>query len=303
MTSSSSPEQSTRTRAWVARVVVWLAFIGTVIGFGPRAYTVLASRLDQHAQRSPMVELGLVGFVKRPAWLSEPLLLAVSRDLQPWLQGRMPILDEVSARKMLAGLRSVPWVEEARLERLFPDRFTVHFGLRRPVIAVRDAQGKPLCLCDRDGVTLPWVDGVELPLVVLRREGGAGTLACTLGEVANDERVPAAAAIAVEWRDEFVPLVPGCPRLLEIDTTNLGERWVRSCDYPEVRVHLQRDDGAAVVFGYDKPVGAVLPRVPVRTKAGVLRAILAEFPGLHGLVSGDLRFEVRWRTWLQPRQG
>jgi hypothetical protein len=295
------PRSSTHT--WVARAVVWIAFLGVAIGFGPSAYAVLAKRLDKHSQSSPLVDLDLVGFQKRPAWLGETLLLVISRDLQPWLNGRVPILDEVSARQLLAGLQSVPWVTETRLDRVFPDHFAVHFGLRQPVIAVRDGQGRPLCLCDRSGTVLPFVDGLELPVVVLRREGGADTLHSTFGEIANDDRALAAAAIAVEWRDQFAPLVPGGPKLIEIDTTNLGERWVRSPDYPEVRVHLQRDDGAAVIFGYDKPVGSVLPRVPVRAKAAVLRAILADFPGLHGLVSGDLRFEVRWRTWLQPRQG
>jgi hypothetical protein len=57
------------------------------------------------------------------------------------------------------------------------------------------------------------------------------------------------------------------------------------------------------VFGYGRPVGSARPRIPAATKATVLRAILAEFPGLAGLVAGDLRFEVRWRSWLQPRQG
>jgi hypothetical protein len=35
----------------------------------------------------------------------------------------------------------------------------------------------------------------------------------------------------------------------------------------------------------------------------VLRSVLAEFPGLQGLVAGDLRMTVRWRSLLQPRPG
>ena len=64
---------------------------------------------------------------------------------------------------------------------------------------------------------------------------------------------------------------------------------------------VRRDDGASVTFGYGRPVDSLLPRVPLDTKAAVLRSILIDYPGLHGLVAGDLRFEVRWRSWLQPR--
>ena len=189
------------------------------------------------------------------------------------------------------------------MERVFPDKFKVAFGLRRPVIAVRDETGKPLCLCDRNGIALPWVDDAGVPDVVLRREGGAQTMQGRAGEKAPDDRAIEAAAIAVEWRDELAPLVPGCPRLLEIDANNLALRWAKAPEYPEVRVRLQRQDGAPVVFGYDHPVGSKWPRVPVATKATVLKSVLQEFPGLNGLVSGDLRFERRWRSWLQPRQG
>jgi hypothetical protein len=299
-----------RLGAWLFRAAVWLGFLGVAIAFGPRAVSVLAARLGSGSKHSPQVDLDLVGFGARPDWLDGPLLLAVSRDLQPWLQGRLAILDENGARQLLAGLGTAPWVTEAGLERVFPDRFRVRFGLRRPVLAVRDAQGAPLCLCDRQGVVLPWVDGLQLPVTVLRREGGSGTLRGPAGEIASDDRVPAAAAIAVEWRDEFAPLVPGCPRLLEVDATNLGGRWIGGGDpgslelfYPEIRVVLQRSDGAPVVFGYDRPVGAVLSRVPVADKAAVLRSVLAEFPGLQGLVAGDLRMTVRWRSLLQPRPG
>jgi hypothetical protein len=297
-------------RAWLLRAAVWLGFLGVAIALGPRAVSVLAARLGSGSRHSPQVDLDLVGFAARPDWLDGPLLLAVSRDLQPWLQGRLAILDENGARQLLAGLGTVPWVADAGLERVFPDRFRVRFGLRRPVLAVRDSQGAPLCLCDRQGVVLPWVDGLQVPVTVLRREGGSGTLHGPAGEVAGDDRVPAAAAIAVEWRDEFAPLVPGCPRLLEVDTTNLGGRWALGGEpgslessYPEVRVVLQRNDGAPVVFGYDRPVGAVLARVPVADKAALLRAVLAEFPVLQGLVAGYLRRPVRWRSLLQPRQG
>lgn len=290
-------------RTWAIRIAVWSAFVLVAIAFGPRAVQVLASRVDVSSRNCPAVEFDRVGFVARPDWLSDDLLLAVSRDLQPFLNGSAPILDDAAARQLLAGLATVPWVEETRLERVFPDRFRVAFGLRRPVLSVRDELARPLCLVDRSGIALPWVDGAQLPTTMLRREGGVGTVRGRMGEVVDDDRVVAAAAIAVQWRDQLAPLVPDCPRLLEVDANNLGLRWVRSPEYPEVRVALARADGAPVVFGYGRPVGAALPCVAIDVKAKVLRAILAEHPALDGLVSGDLRFEMRWRAWLQPRQG
>ncbi len=295
--------ESSPGRAWAIRVAVWTAFALVAIAFGPRAVAVLASRVDRAEHNSPIVQFDRVGFVARPDWLADALLLAVSRDVQPYLVGSAPILDDQPARELLAGLTTVPWVEEARLERVFPDRFRVVFGLRRPVLAVRDELARPLCLVDRNGTALPWVDGTGLPNLVLRREGGSGTMRGRMGEVAGDDRVLAAVGVAVQWRDAIAPQVRDCPALLEVDTNNLGLRWVRSPEYPEVRVVLARGDGAPVVFGYGRPVGAALPCVPTVVKAKVLAAILQEHPGLEGLVAGDLRFELRWRSWLQPRQG
>ena len=288
---------------WIARIVVYTSFLVVATMFGPRAWSVLESRVSGASRHSPIVDRDRVALVARPDWLSGPLLTAVTRDLQVWLRGEAPILDDSAARELMAGLATVPWVEETRLERVFPDKFKVAFGLRRPVIAVRDESGKPLCLCDKNGIALPFVDGCELPDVVLRREGGSVSMEGRTGEKVVDDRVLAAAAIAVEWRDELAPLVPLCPRLLEVDANNLGLRWAKAPEYPEIRVRLQREDGAPVVFGYDHPVGSKWPRVPVATKAKVLNAALQEFPSLRGLVAGDLRFELRWRSWLQPRQG
>ena len=285
------------------RLCVWLVFFVVLFGWGPRALAVLRGRVAEAGKASPAVELDLVGFTRRPAWVDDRLLVAISRDLQPWLRGSMPILAEEPARELLRRLKKVSWVVDARLERQHPDQFRVRFGLRRPVLAVRDELQRPLCLVDRHAVALPWVDGLSLPNVVLRREGGGGTVLGDIGRPVPDERVVAAAAIAVEWRDQVAAKVPDCPRLLEVDTTNLGERWVRSPDYPEVRVGLRRRDGAKVMFGYGRPCDSPLPRVPASSKAAVLGRILAASPGLLGLVAGDLRFEVRWRSWLQPRQG
>lgn len=287
-------------RAWVARIVVVTAFAVTVWLCGPRAAQVLAARVDQAAKSSPKVLLDHVGFAGQPAWMDRPLLLAVATSLSPWLGDEVPILDDDSLRVLRDGLTTVPWVDEVVIERVFPDRLRVNFDLRRPVLAVRDADSAPLCLVDRNAIMLPWVD-TPLPVVYLHREGGSPTTEVVPGQPCGDGRVRAAAGIAVEWRDELAPLVVGCPPLVEVDTTNLGERWLRGPSYPEVRVKLARRDGAAVVFAYDRPVDSPLPRVPVTTKAEVLTKILERHPRLDGLVAGDLRLSRRWADYLQPR--
>ena len=288
------------TARWAVRIVVLGAFVATLLLCGPRAAAVLAAKLRPDPARSPAVELDRVGFAERPEWLDRPLLVAVSAAVAPFLSGEIPILDEEAARQLAVDLQSVAWIREVGIERVFPDRFRLRFDLRRPVIAVRDADGAPLCLADRDGIVLPFVD-TPLPVTFLHREGGAPTMATRLGEPAADARVRAAAAVAVEWRDQLVPLVTGCPRLVEVDATNLGERWLRGPSYPEIRVKLARHDGVPVVFAYDRPVDTPLPRVPVQTKATVLANILEQHPGLGRLVAGDLRFARRWADWLQPR--
>ncbi len=285
---------------WTLRAVVLAALGATLWLAGPRALDVVSARLDASARNSPLVELDRAGFVERPDWMDKPLLLAVSAALSPWLSDAVPILDDATILVLRDGLRSVPWVADARVERAFPDRLQVQLGLRRPVLAVRDGSGQPLCLVDRDGRMLPWVELV-LPVTFLFAEGGTATMDVKPGDIAPDPRVRAAAAIAVEWRDALAPQVSQCPALLEVDATNLGERWLRGPSYPEVRVKLARADGAGVVFAYDRPVDSALPRVPVQTKATVLGNVLREHPGLAGLVAGDLRFSRRWADYLQPR--
>ena len=286
----------------MARIVVLTAFGLTLWLYGPRAAEVLAARFEQAARLSPAVSLDRVGFAERPEWMDPPLLLAVSAALSPWLAEEVPILDEDMATRLREGLATVPWVREAAIERVFPDRFRLRLELRRPVLAVRDAAGKPLCLVDRNATMLPWVD-TPLPVTVLHREGGAGTMSVVEGQTASEPRVRVAAAITMEWQNELAPLVRDCPALLEVDATNLGERWAVGPNYPEVRVKLRRNDGAGVIFAYDRPVDSPLPRVPVQTKATVLGKILVEHPGLRGLVAGDLRMSQRWADWLQPRSG
>ena len=286
---------------WTLRIVVWAAFAATVWWCGPRAAEVLAGRFEQAERQSPLVALDQVGFRQRPEWLDTPLLLAVSQALSPWLSEDVPILDDATLRRLRLGLASVPWVEEASIERVFPDRLQLQLDLRRPVLAVRDADGAPVCLVDRQAIALPFV-ATPVPTMHLHREGDWPAAApIQPGQPIADPRVRAAVGIVLEWRDELAPAVAECPTLLEVDTTNLGERWMRGLGHAEIRVKLARRDGAGVVFQYDRPVDSALPRVPVATKATVLGKILAKHPGLDGLIAGDLRVSQRWEEYLQPR--
>lgn len=286
---------------WAVRVFVLAAFAVTLWLCGPRAAAVLAARLQLSPNHGPTVDLDQVGFLAQPDWMDRELLLAVSTALSPLLQQDLAILDEVAGRQLRDDLAAVPWVREVGIDRRMPDRLRLQLELRRPVLAVRGADGEPLCLVDADAIVLPWVD-TPLPVTFLHREGGPPGMANEPGRPAGDARVRTAAGIAVEWRDQVAPLVTGCPELVEIDATNLGERWLRGPSYPEIRVKLRRNDGGTVIFAYGRPVDSALPRVPVQTKAGVLANILARYPGLQGLVAGDLRLARRWADYLQPRE-
>ncbi|MCK5943263.1 MAG: FtsQ-type POTRA domain-containing protein, partial [Planctomycetes bacterium] len=268
---------------------------------GPRAAEVLAARFGSGAQPGPMVALDRVGFVARPDWLSDEMLLSVSETLSPWLSDEVGILDEPTAFRLRDGLQATPWVREVRVERAFPDRFRLHLELRRPRLSVHAADDLPLCLVDEDGCMLPWMR-TTLPRVRLYREGGRPTMDVRHGQPADDRRVRVAAMVVAEWRDEIAPLVPDCPRLLEVDATNLDEGWIVGVQYPEVRVVLERRDGAPVSFMFGRPPDSRLPRVPAATKANVLRSVLERYPGLDGLVAGDLRLSRRWADYLQPRE-
>lgn len=286
---------------WAVRVFVIAAFVVTVWFCGPNAAAVLAARLGGEAQPGPTVNLDHVGFMDRPEWLNSEMLVSVAESVSPWLSDEIGLLDEETSRRMRDGLLGTPWVRNVRVERVFPDRFRLHLSLRRPLLAVLADGAEPLCLVDEFGTMLPWAHS-ELPKLYLYRQGGAPTMAVQFGEVSDEPRVRVAAGIAKEWRAELAPLVAQCPRLLEIDATNLGERWIRGPEYPEVRVHVQRGDGLPVVFGYGRPVDSPLNRVPVRRKAEVLAQILKYHAGLDELVAGDLRFSRRWADYLQPRK-
>lgn len=292
MTSTSSQ--------WTVRLIVLGAFVVTVWLCGPRAAEVLAAKFGDSAQPGPMVALDRVGFVARPEWMSDEMLVEVAATVSPWLSDEVGILDEATAMKLRDGLESTPWVRDVRVERVFPDRFRLHLELRRPRLAVHAGDDEPLCLVDDEGVMLPWMS-TALPRLRLYRDAGPMTMEVLPGAQARDPRVRAGAMVAAEWRNEVAPLVRGCPRLLEIDATNLGERWMRGVQYPEVRVLLERQDGAEVSFAFGRPPDSNLPRVPAKTKAAVLAEVLVRHPGLDGLVAGDLRLARRWADYLQPR--
>lgn len=297
----ATPAGDRSQRLWAVRVFVVGAFALTIWLCGPRALDVLAARYQQATAQSPLVELDQVGFVHEPDWLHGPLLLAVMADIGPALQDSIAILDEPASLRLKAGLEASPWIRRVDLTRQFPDRFRLAVELRRPVVAVEAEDGELLGLVGADGRALAPVAGTDLPVVRLYREGGFTRIRMEPGAPVAEPRVLVAVGIALEWRDELAPLVPAAPRLLEIDTTNLGERWMRGRSYPEVRIKLARADGQPVIFGYGRPVDAELPRVSVATKATVLANILAKHPALVGLVAGDLRFVNRWADYLQPR--
>jgi hypothetical protein len=285
------------------RITVLAAFAVTLWAFGPRAGAVLAARFRGVEQRSPTVDLDRVAVVARPAWLATPLLLQIARELQPFLHGGVPILDEASALTLRQQLAGVAWVQQVRLERVFPDRFRAAIDLRRPVLAVHAEDGSLLAEVDAEGTALPPVVLPDLPAMQLRADGGAAPRSFEFGKAFPDARVQAAAAVAVEWRDAIAPLVSGCPMLLEVDATNLGYRFISHPRYPEIRVALQNAAGEAVWFGYDRAPTSTKPRVPAAVKAQILQQILHKYPALTGLTGGDLRFQLTWEKWLLPAPG
>ncbi len=302
----SAPIQGGQRQAslWPVRVVVLLALASTLWLAGPRAYEVLAARFDPTPNSGPVVDLDLVGFGERPEWLRGPLLLAVARDLAPRLAEKVHIRDEDAVRGVKQRLLASPWVKAIRLREARPEGLRVSLDLRRPVIEV-EAPGERL-LVDRDGVCLPCPRrSSALPRTVLTGlpgyPAGDSRSSARLGLPHPDPMVRAAAAVAVEWRDEMVPLLPGAPPLVEVDASNLDHRFLGEARLSEVRVGLRRNDGKVVFLDYGRPPGARLERVPLATKAKVLRRILDQAPGLMGLEGGDLRFENRWRDWLLPR--
>ena len=63
--------------------------------------------------------------------------------------------------------------------------------------------------------------------------------------------------------------------------------------------HLQRAGGGATRLDYGLPPNPSLPRVPIGTKAQVLRNLLGRYPGLAGVEQADLRFVNTWARWVR----
>lgn len=284
---------ASRRGTWCVRITVWTAFALTVAFAGPRAWTVVSARyqvLRRSAPQGAVVDLDRVGFVAWPPWLRDELLTQVALDLAPVLAGGVGLLDEPACERLLASLRAVPWVAEANLRRIYPDRLRTELVLRRPVARLR--AGDVELTLDENGVCLPSPPRLDLPVVdVLRPLPG------NHGAVHQDPAVVAAAAVAAEWMTAIVPAVPGAPTLLRVDASNLGYAGDagRTC---EVRVALQRTDGGLAWLEYDHPPGSAAPRIDPETKAAVLRQLLAAHPGLAGIASADLRFARRWQAWV-----
>ncbi len=291
--------------AWVLRCAVLLALALTLWFAGPRASEIIAARIQLDRAAGPPIELGRVGFLKHPDWMQAPLLIAVMLDLEPSLRGRAAIMDEPAALALRDELQASPWVANAVIERVFPDRFRVSMTLRRPVLGVHlERVGELIALVDRDGRCLPPVSGLDLPRTVLT--GGwrpPSHRAPTFAELHPDPAVVAAAQVAVEWQEQVAVAVPEAPPLAEVDGSNVGYRALADGRYPEVQVLLQRSDGEFVPLAYGHHPGSRYKPLPLEVKIDVLRKILAAHPGLVGLTGGDLRFANRWEQYLRPYRG
>lgn len=295
------PARPGRSDLWLIRTVALVALIATLWFVGPRAWTVLAkSGPGVEEAAGPTVQLDRVGFRSKPSWLDDRLLVAVMTDLAPRLDGEVHLLDEPATGALKERLEASPWIDRARLRRVFPDRLAVDLELRRPVIEVRASAGALRVLSDGQGTCLPAVIDTGLPHTVVT-DSGASSPNALFGRQHPDPRVTAAAAVAAEWRDELAPLVDGAPLLVEVDAGNLDYRLFGDGRWSEVLVGVAGDNGASVYLAYGHPPGSGAPRVPIRTKAEILSAMLQEFPGLRGIDRGDLRFANRWRDWLRPR--
>jgi len=294
---------------WIVRLGALAVVAAVVLAFGPTAWRHVAHAASSRVakDKSTPVALHRVGFRGAPRWLQSALLPEVMTELAPRIEGpdgdaELSLLDEAGARALIASLEASPWVVEARMERVFPDRMRLFLDVRQPVLTVEHSDLVRFSV-DRRGTCLPPVASVALPVVRISGVWEEGAPAPTLGTVHPDPRVHAALEVALEWRDQLVPLVPGAPELLEVDAFNLEERQMVGARDPDIRVVLRRSDGAGVSFAWGRPPSTQKSRVPVGTKAQVLRAILDRYPGLGGLTGGDLRFQNLWERWLLPRQG
>jgi hypothetical protein len=282
-----------RLAAWSARLVVGTCFAATVVFAGPRALAVVRARaaaVERSVPQGPRVALDRALVLEAPPWLRADLLTAVALDLAPVLNGEVGLTDAEGAARLLRRLRAVPWVRDAALQRVYPDRMRAALTLRQPAALLR--AGTQVQLVDGDGVCLPGACALDLPEI----EAGHPQ-AGVPGEPHPDPAVRAAAAIAAEWAHEIAPRVDDAPALRRLDVTNVGYR-ANPSRWCETRVGLARTGGGLAWLEYDHAPGSAAPRVPAATKVAVLRGLLAAYPGLAGVEHADLRFKNRWQDWV-----
>ena len=296
-----------RADLWALRVLVLLALAATLWLAGPKAYAVLAARVQGGTASGARVELDRVDLIEAPSWLRGPVLRAFLVDLEPRLteppwNGVVRLMDDAAARALRTRLQASPWILSATIERRFPDRFRVTLGLRRPLLAVL-VDGDCVATVDRDGLAMPPVpEATELPRAVLHHATAAlAGREIEFGERFPDSRVIVAAGVAVEWYEGVCPLLDEPPPLCEIDATNLGHRYLADLTYSQVLIGLGRADGgiAHLHYGLARADGGP---VPPATKAAILNEMLAEYPGLRGIVRGDLRRRNLWRNCISLRE-
>ncbi len=302
----SVDKTSSRGGLWAVRCTALVALAVTIWLAGPRAYEVLSKRIDDSAQKGPKVDLSRGRLVRLPAWLEDEseIYLRVLLDLEPLLRGAVGIMDEAAAQALHAKFLASPWVKRARIERVFPDSFHVSFELRQPVLQLVSG-GVLRGLVDAHGVVLPAPSSCSLPSFVLRigiPSEFEGSLAA--GDTVSDPRIWLAIAVAEEWAHEVAPKVEGAPRLVEVDASNLGLKLVADPFLSEVTVGLETADGEVATMQFGRPRGEGRGQggdFEPSVKIDILGDILAEFPGLRGLVRGDLRLKYSWRDNLVER--
>ena len=255
--------------------------------------------------RVPQVDLARVGVLEVPAWLRGSLLEAYLTDLAPRLSGQVAIMDEAQALAAKQRLLASPFVAKVGLQRVFPDRFRAELSLREPrmeVYRLRDADvpsAEPIAYLDRDAVLMPPLGRLGLPRVLSAAKPGPESM----GKQAEDDRLRAAVAVAIEWQEQVLPLCPvKTPPLVEVDASNLGYRMLGDQVFSEVQIGLARVGGKTAWLAYTHPPGSKWPRVAKEVLAGVMTAILEKHRGLEFVEHADLRFQKRWmdRVRLAP---
>jgi hypothetical protein len=276
-----------------------LSFVATLVFAGPRALAVTRSRVaalrGDSSPRGVQIDLDRVGVLHAPTWLRSDLLTQVALDLAPVLGGGIGMADQAAAAAVVANLRAVPWVREASLQRVYPDRMRACLTLRRPVarLSVAKPAGTEMQALDGEGVCLPCPPTCDLPAIVAARPQLSA-----LGQAHADPAVLAAAAVAEEWRVAIAPRLAQPLRLARVDVTNFGYQ-ADAARWCEISVAVARADGGLVWLDYDHPPGSDAPRVPAAAKVEVLQKLLAAHPGLAGVARADLRFQKRWQAWVE----